>query len=98
MGRSHRTALVIDYSDPSEPPDYRERVGRLLESLNGVNIKVDVYSYYGPAESKPTGLVAGPPKGLSSYSPPSASFEQEVHNVAVQGYSQVLVNRPARAF
>lgn len=95
--KQHRTALVIDFSD-TPTGSYNERVNRLLESLNGPNIKVDIYTWYNGATSfvsKPSGLVAGPPTGeASSYSTAVKPFETVVAEVASKGYVQVLTSRP----
>lgn len=96
MPKNHRTALVIDFAvDPTA--EYQERVNRLLESLNGPNIKVDIYTWYNGSfsySSNPKGLVDGPPEpsGFSSSLP--QSFEEVVASVASKGYVQVLTSRP----
>lgn len=42
-GRSHRTALVVDGEAFDNNSTYNERVKRLVQSVNGPNIKVDIY-------------------------------------------------------
>lgn len=86
---THRTALVIDASNPSS--SFKERVNRLLQSLNGPNIKVDVYTY-GPKTS--SAVTAGPPSWESS-SVESSDFPSAVQEVASKGYVQVLTSQPA---
>jgi len=53
--REHRTALVIDGDRFANDETYQERITRLLQSVNGVNIKTDVFTRKGNT------LVAGTP-------------------------------------
>lgn len=86
---THRTALVIDASTPSS--SFKERVNRLLESLNGSNIKVDVYSY---APKTASAVVSGPPSWETS-EVESSDFASAVQEVASKGYVQILTSQPA---
>jgi hypothetical protein len=48
MERTHRTALVLDRRAGYESfSDIEERYRRLLQSVNGTNIKVDIYEWTG---------------------------------------------------
>lgn len=58
--KSHQTALVIDVRG-GVSPQFKNRYQRLLESVNGNNIKVDVYTLRGNATATGPGLVAGSP-------------------------------------
>lgn len=94
-GRSHRTALFID-ADALVDSVYAERVARLLQSLNGQNIKTDLFK-----------VAAGNGAGVVRIS----SLDDAGHNGEVvkpsdaelsawaedQGYVQVLFSKPAGA-
>lgn len=83
--REHRTALVVDVSKPAKS-DFTERVNRLRQSLNGPNIKVDVYTFDGVT------LRQGWPDEASGGTPPSAAdFESFAAGL---GYTQLLVDSP----
>ena len=43
INRKHRTALVVDIRDGVDN-EFRERVARLQQSVNGDNIKADLYT------------------------------------------------------
>jgi hypothetical protein len=45
--RSHRTALVVDVRRGIDS-EYEERVKRLFQSVNGSNIKCDIFTLSGP--------------------------------------------------
>lgn len=80
--KQHRTALVIDAAKEDVSSTFRERVARLLASLNGNNIKVDVYNLR-------NGVVT--PRSASATLPQSASVPGDV--VAwgkSQGYDQTI--------
>lgn len=47
FSRNHRTALVLDIRRGVDG-EYEERVKRVLQSVNGANIKVDVFTLSGP--------------------------------------------------
>jgi hypothetical protein len=51
--RNHRTAVFIEYHDHDE---YGERFGRLLESFNNTNIKVDIYFFSSSSSKKPSSI------------------------------------------
>lgn len=86
---AHRTALVIDASNPAG--GFQERVNRLLESLNGPNIKVDVYTY---GQKTSSAVTPGAPSWESS-SVESSDFAAAVQEVASKGYVQILTSQPA---
>ncbi len=83
ISRSHRTALFVEVSADSSS-DFRERTARLAESLNGSNIKTDIYS-----KDVATGRVSA---GLNF--PVAASFgSSDVLELAREaGYTQALVS------
>lgn len=94
--RNHRTALFIDADAVAEGGDYAERVGRLLQSLNGENIKTDLFAV------KSNGAVAGGVQRISSLyditSTPlngSPSDAELAAWAASEGYVQVLFSKPA---
>lgn len=47
FSRTHRTALVVDVRRGVDS-EYEERVKRLFQSVNGSNIKVDIFNLTGP--------------------------------------------------
>lgn len=47
FSRNHQTALVVDVRRGINPK-FEERVKRLLESVNGPNIKCDIFTLSGP--------------------------------------------------
>lgn len=83
LSRSHRTALFVEVSADSSSA-FRERTARLAQSLNGTNIKVDVYS-----KDLATGRVS---KGINF--PAAVSFDDsDVVELARQaGYTQTLIS------
>lgn len=84
MAKNHRTALVVDASNGFEG-EFAERVGRLLQSVNGPNVKVDIYTFDG---SK---LVEGPPSAAKAAA--SGSIDDLI---APLGYAQVLISKPGK--
>lgn len=93
MAKNHRTALLIDASKGFTNP-FAERVNRLLQSVNGSNIKVDVY-HLGAASS--VALNDGPPAAAASTSVASATtLEQAEATLRSQGYDQILVSKPGK--
>ncbi len=93
--REHRTALVIDARN-GITPEFRERYQRLLTSVNGDNIKVDVFTLRDNATGDGPGLVPGTP---SQYAPPlQASQEIDLSEWAESlGYDQLLVSSSPKA-
>ena len=93
--RQHRTALLIDADSLSGA--YSERVERLLQSLNGPNIKVDVYAVK-PGAAVPTGGVVKI-KSLSEIGvggAVSTVTDADLQAAAkAAGYVQVLFTKPA---
>lgn len=84
--RSHRTALFVNVSVDSSF-GFRNRTARLLESLNGTNIKVDIYSV------DPQGRIS---VGLNF---PTEAPDVNVDLVALAteaGYTQALISTQAR--
>jgi hypothetical protein len=45
--KNHRTALVIDDERYFGDSTYKERINRLLASVNGANIKTDIFTRKG---------------------------------------------------
>lgn len=89
-GRNHRTALVIDVRN-GVTPDFTERYKRLLESVNGDNIKVDVYTLRSSNSSAGgPSLVRGTPDNNSS-APPAPEIDLAAW-AAEQGYDQLLIS------
>lgn len=98
--RSHRTALVID-ARKGFTGKFKERTNRLLESVNGNNIKVDVYTLEGgdaiTGVSVPATLTLHPGKpgeGVAS-STASGSTDDALEAWANGlGYDMLVVARP----
>ena len=95
--REHRTACVIDTRGGASG-EFKERYNRLLESLNGQNIKADVYTladevapvqasggfYHGHPDS--------PPAALPQYPSSNGLTPQQIAAWASgEGYSQLLL-------
>ena len=94
--REHRTALVIDIRNGA-PSQFVERYQRLLQSVNGPNIKVDVYTLRGNATASGPGLVAGAPSEYAAPNQPDQSLDLN-RWAADLGYDQLLVvTSPAAA-
>lgn len=93
--RSHRTALFID-ADALVDGTYKERVARLLQSLNGANIKTDIFSVSGGAPVnggvKRIGSLAEVAPNGATVKPTDAELSQWAKD---QGYVQVLTSKPA---
>jgi len=92
--REHRTALVIDVRN-GVTGDYANRYGRLLESLNGDNIKVDIFTLRANAVQSGPALVAGSPN--ETVAPDVQEQEIDLHAWAADlGYTQLLVSIPVQ--
>lgn len=86
-GRSHRTALVVDGERYDQGGAYTERTQRLLQSLNGDNIKVDVFAFRnGVVERTPNDTVVVD-KPVAFPTPTSADVKAALIE---QGYEMVL--------
>lgn len=87
-GRSHRTLLVIDLTGADG--NAIERAERLVESVNGVNIKCDVITV------KDGVAVSGfaPELGGSSFDDSFASAKEFAKD---NNYTQVLISQPAKS-
>ena len=84
LNRSHRTALFVEVSADSSSA-FRERSARLVESLNGSNIKVDIYS-----QDTATGAVS---EGLNFPAAAAELDSEDVLSLAREaGYIQALVS------
>lgn len=96
-GRSHRTALFVDARDLDG--EFEERTNRLLQSLNGNNIKVDVFAVRGGSPASGVVRVSGSPGSLSdSVAGPSSFSGSDLSAWAGErGYVQVLLSVPAGA-
>lgn len=80
INKSHRTALFLN------PEGDKERQARLLESLNGENIKVDVYGIV----STPTfGRINAVPDDFTAA--PKFDVEVLIREAKAAHYDQVLV-------
>ncbi len=93
--RDHRTALVIDIRN-GITPEFRERYRRLLQSVNGENIKVDVYTLRDNVTGDGPGLIPGTP---DQYAPPiQPSQEIDLSEWAESlGYDQLLMASSPKA-
>lgn len=96
-GRDHRTALFIDVGEEARSTDgfLSDRVRRLLESVNGSNIKVDVYKV---ASSGEAGVVrvASIDEILDTAVDVGEFPASELSSWAAErGYTQVLISLPA---
>lgn len=90
--RKHQTAVVIDVRNGASPA-FVNRYTRLLQSLNGQNIKADIYTLRGNATSDGPGLVFGTPDEFVSPDQPAQEIDlQEWANE--QGYTMLLVAVP----
>lgn len=85
-GRSHRTVLFVDAQQRATNKAYRERSDRLVASLNGSNIKVDVLEVDGNVV-RPLGTT---PQATATDSPDLQAWAES------QGYTQVLVSSPGK--
>lgn len=93
--RSHRTALVVDVSDyTSAKSDYPERVRRLLQSVNGPNIKADIFALNDGVLTRVSSaqeILDIAKAKMTTYDDASSVREW----ASDQGYTQVLLNAPA---
>lgn len=91
VGKTHRTALLIDAADSTST--YQERARRLLESLNGSNIKVDVFTTATGGGTNINRLED--PKQLDVSNADDFFNPSEFHEWAsARGYDQILVSLP----
>lgn len=94
-GRDHRTALVIDARN-GITPEFRERYRRLLQSVNGENIKIDVYTLRGNASADGPGLVRGTPDEYTA--PDQHPQEIDLYEWAGSiGYDMLIVSSSPQA-
>ncbi len=94
-GREHRTCLVIDVRN-GITSEFRERYQRLLQSVNGPNIKVDVYTLRDNVTGDGPGLVPGTPDQYAAPLQPSQEIDLSEWAESV-GYSQLLVTSSPQA-
>lgn len=87
--RKHRTALVIDTRNGVDSA-FRERYKRLLQSVNGPNIKVDVYTLRPNAIATGPALVPGEPESSTAPDVPAASIDLNAWASGL-GYDQLVV-------
>lgn len=85
-GRKHRTALFVDAAKRAANSEYRERSDRLIQSVNGSNIKVDVFEVDGSVVR---------PLGTTPSSTPTSEPDLQAWATS-QGYTQVLVSQPGK--
>lgn len=85
-GRSHQTAVVVDGERFDKGGKYAERVKRLAQSLNGNNIKADIFVRRG------NDLVRVDEKTLVPFAQPKAqdTGETAVDLLVGKGYTLVL--------
>lgn len=87
--RNHRTALVIDTRNGVDSK-FKERYNRLLQSVNGTNIKVDIFTLRGNAVATGPALVPGTPE--DSTAPDVAPEPIDLNAWAAGlGYDQLIV-------
>lgn len=93
--RNHRTALFIDADSLGNGSEYDERVRRLLQSLNGDNIKTDLFTV--ASGNGNGGVVRIKTLDVSASAAPAskASDAELTAWAADQGYVQVLFSKPA---
>lgn len=91
MPKNHRTALLIDASKGFANP-FKERVERLLQSVNGTNIKVDVY-HLGVGGN--VTLQEGAPSATPAFAS-ATTVEAAEAQLRSQGYDQILVSKPGK--
>ena len=87
--RSHRTALVIDVRNGVNS-QFRERYNRLLQSVNGPNIKVDVFTLRGNSLATGPALVPGKPEDTSAVDVPASPIDLNAWAAGL-GYDQLIV-------
>lgn len=87
--RTHRTAVVIDVR-AGVTNTFKERYERLLQSVGGSNIKVDVFTLRGNSTGDGPGLVAGAPGSASAPEQKPAEIDLKAWAKDV-GYDQLLV-------
>lgn len=95
-GRQHRTALFVDARDLSK---FEERANRLLQSLNGQNIKVDVFSVRPGNGNGGVVRVTGSPGSLAVDFDSVVDFDASELSAWAKskGYEMVLFAAPAGA-
>lgn len=87
--RSHRTALVIDTRNGVDSK-FQERYKRLLQSVNGPNIKVDIFTLRPNAVASGPALVPGTPDDSPAPDVPAASIDLNAWATGL-GYDQLIV-------
>lgn len=88
-GRSHQTALVID-TRAGVSSAFQNRYNRLVESVNGANIKADIYTLRGNVAETGPGLVKGTPDQFVAPEGDEAEIDL-VAWAAEQSYTLLLV-------
>jgi len=83
--RKHRTALFIDGPSYDAGGAYQERTERLLQSVNGSNIKVDVFRVSGSSIT-PWGASASVDDGVGDKAEALKAWASDL------GYDQALVS------
>lgn len=86
QGKSHQTALVVDGEEFAKGGRFNERIRRLLQSLNGQNIKVDVFAKFGDE------IIRCNEKTLEPLATPATSEvgESAIELLTARGYAVVL--------
>lgn len=90
--REHRTALVIDIRN-GVSADFENRYKRLLESVNGDNIKVDVFTLRSNLVASAPALVEGAPDAVAELD----ADEEEINLrewARSLGFTQLLLSIP----
>lgn len=88
-GRSHQTAVVVDVRS-GVSSNFQERYNRFLGSLNGKNIKADIFTLRANSGSSGPALVAGAPDSVSAPSTPAADIDLEAWAKSL-GFTQLVL-------
>lgn len=95
LPKSHRTVLFVDGPALKNNASYMERVKRLDQSLNGANIKVDIFTVF-PEKTTSAGIVSG------IATSPAADDTNYFNNDRLRelgqerGYVQTLISNPTK--
>lgn len=88
--RQHRTALFVDAIRRAKDQEYKERSDRLIQSVNGNNIKVDVFEV--------EDMTIRPFGSSSAEATTSDANDEDLRAwAASNGYTQVIVSMSASA-
>lgn len=95
--RNHRTVLFVDGPALKANASYLERVKRLSQSLNGVNIKTDIYTVF-PEKVSMGGIVAGISTSPASTDESNYFDAARLNALATsKGYTQCLISSSVKS-